>query len=77
MSQTKVVETNKTHILLSDSPTTQPLKMFAVYDVIWKNILEQSRLQMTVRRTRIAFWIPKAPNTHSRYVTLIVLPLQL
>ena len=32
---------------------------------------------MTVRRMRIAFWIPKAANTHSEYVILIVFLLLL
>jgi len=31
---------------------------------------------MTVWRMRIACWIPKAKNTHSEYVILIVFPLQ-
>ena len=31
---------------------------------------------MTMWRTRIASWIPKATNTHSEYAILIVLPLQ-
>jgi hypothetical protein len=30
----------------------------------------------TIRRMRIACWIPKATNTHSEYVILIVVPLQ-
>jgi hypothetical protein len=31
---------------------------------------------MTIRRMRIAYWIPKATNTHSEYVTFIAFPLQ-
>jgi len=31
---------------------------------------------MTIRCMRIAFWIPKSPNTHSEYVILIYFPLQ-
>ena len=31
---------------------------------------------MTVQRMRIAFWIPKAKNTHSEYVVFIASPLQ-
>jgi hypothetical protein len=30
---------------------------------------------MTIWRMRIACWIPKATNTHSEYVILLVLPL--
>ena len=31
---------------------------------------------MTIRRMRIACWIPKATNTQSEYVMLIAFPLQ-
>ena len=31
---------------------------------------------MTIWRMRIAYWIPKATNTHSQYVILIAFPLQ-
>ena len=30
----------------------------------WKNIVERGGPQMTTRHMRIAFWIPKATNTH-------------
>jgi hypothetical protein len=32
--------------------------------------------QLTPWRTRIACWIPKATNTHSKHVILIVFPLK-
>ena len=41
-----------------------------------KNIVEPYRPQMTIRRIRIACWIPKATNTYSEYVILIAFPLQ-
>jgi hypothetical protein len=43
---------------------------------MWKNIVERGRPQMTIWRMRIACGIPKATNTHSQYVILIVYPLQ-
>jgi len=43
---------------------------------MWKNIVERGRPQMTLRRMRIACWIPKATNTRSEYVILIAFPLQ-
>ena len=43
----------------------------AVYEKIWKNIVERGRLQMTIWRMRIACWIPKATETHSQYVIFI------
>ena len=48
----------------------------AVFEIMWKNILELSRPQMTIWRVRIACWITKATNTHSQYVILIAFPLQ-
>ena len=48
----------------------------AVYEIMWKNIVEPGRPQMTIWRMRIACWIPKAKNTHSDYVILIACPLQ-
>jgi hypothetical protein len=48
----------------------------AVYEIMWKNIVEPDRPQMTVWSMRIACWIPKAPNTHTEYVTLTPFPLQ-
>jgi hypothetical protein len=48
----------------------------AVYEIMWKNITQPDRPQMTIWRTRIACQITKATNTHSEYVILIALPLQ-
>jgi len=35
----------------------------AVYEMIWKNIVEPDRPQMIIWLKRIARWIPKATNT--------------
>jgi len=48
----------------------------AVYEIMWKNIVEQSRPQMTVWHMRIACWLTKGTHTHSDYVILIAFPLQ-
>ena len=48
----------------------------AVYEIMWKNIVEPDRPDMTVWRMRIACWMPKATNTHSEYVILIAFSLQ-
>ena len=37
---------------------------------MWKNIVGTGRPQTTIRRMRIACWLPKATNKHSEYVTL-------
>ena len=42
-----------------------------VYEIMWDNIVEPGRPQMTVWCKNFACWIPKATDTHSEYVTLI------
>jgi len=43
---------------------------------MWKNIVEQGRPQMTIRRVRFACWVPKATNTHTEYAICITFPQQ-
>jgi len=68
MLQTKVVEKVKTFYV-------QKLFFFeksAVYEIIWKNIVERGRPQMTIWRMPIARWIPKDTDTFPEYITLIL-----
>jgi len=37
----------------------------AVYEKMWKNIVETDTLPMTIWHMRIECWIHKATNTHS------------
>ena len=74
MFQTNILEKVKTHILYS-------ITFFfflnrAVYEIMWKNIVELGRPQTTIQRMRIACWITKVTNTHSEYVIFISFPLQ-
>jgi hypothetical protein len=48
----------------------------SIYERMWKNIWQPDRPQMTILRTRISCWTPKATNAHSECVTLIPFPLQ-
>jgi len=48
----------------------------AVYKIMWKYVEEPDRPQMTIWRIRSACWMPKAANTHSEYVILIVFLVQ-
>jgi len=48
----------------------------AVYEIMWKNIIEPGRPQMTIWRMRIACWITNGTDTHSEYVILIAFPRQ-
>jgi len=53
MLQTKFVEKIKTRILCSKHfPKNQ-----TVYEVKWKNMVQQDRPQMTIWRMRIACWM--------------------
>jgi len=66
MFQTNAVEKIETHILCSIVP---PPENRTVYEIMWKNIVEWGRPQMTIWRMRIACcWIPKATNTHAQVV---------
>jgi hypothetical protein len=69
----EVVEKIKTHIfvLLNFFPENR-----AIYEIMWKYIVEPDRPQMTIWRMRIACWIPKAADTHSEYVIPVAFPLQ-
>ena len=51
-------------------------KIRAVYEIMWKNIVESDRPQIRVWRMRIACWIPKATNALSEYLFCIAFPLQ-
>ena len=37
----------------------------AVYEIMWKNIVERGRTQMAIWRMRVACWIPKAKSIFS------------
>jgi hypothetical protein len=67
MFQTQVGEKIKTDFFFENR---------AVYQTMWKNIVERGRPHMTIWRMRIECWIPKATNTHSEYVIIIAFPQQ-
>jgi hypothetical protein len=73
MFQTNVVGKIKTHILCS---VIFFLEKCAIYETMWKNIVNPDRPQMTVWLRYIACWVTKAANTHSEYVILTAFPLQ-
>jgi hypothetical protein len=66
----KAVEKISPHHLCS---VTFFLEIRAVYQIMWKNVVERDRLQMTVWRMRIACRIAKATNTHSRIMYYLFL----
>ena len=68
----KIVEKIKTHCTFNNFFFSEN---FAVYDTIWKNIVESGTPQTIVWGTLIACWPPKATNTQAEYVILIAFPL--
>jgi hypothetical protein len=40
----------------------------ALNEIMWKNMVQPNRPQITIRRMRIACWITKATHTPSGYV---------
>ena len=74
MFQTRTVQEIRKNILWS--LTVFFPKIVAFFVIIWKNILERGRPQMTIWRMRIACWIPKATNTHPGFVIIFTFPLR-
>jgi hypothetical protein len=72
MFQTKVLEKVETHFMFK----TFIFENRALYDIMWKNIVDPGRPHITIWRMRIACWIPKVKNTLSEYAILIAFPLQ-
>jgi len=62
---TKVVEKLQTHILYSIIFFSEKR---VICEIMWKNIAERGRPQMTLWNMRIACWIPKATNSHTQVV---------
>ena len=52
-----------------------PPENCAVYEIMWKHVVESGRLQV-IRRMSIACWIPRATYTLSEYVIVITFTLQ-
>ena len=55
-------ENQNTHFVFSNFF----LENRAVYQIMWKNIVERGRPQTTIWHIRTACWLPKATNTHSK-----------
>jgi hypothetical protein len=53
-----------------------PLKNRVFFEMMWKNIVQPDKPQVTIWRMSIACWIPKATETIAEYVTNIAFPPQ-
>jgi hypothetical protein len=71
MFHTIFVQKIETHVLCSVFFFNR-----AVYEIIWKNDVEQGTPQVTTWHIHIACWIPKATNTHTSCVLIIAFPLR-
>ena len=73
MFQTKVTDKVNRDILYS----INFFKVGTVYVIMWKNIVEPDRPQVSVVWCMcFACWIPKVTDTHSEYVIFIAFPPQ-
>ena len=72
VSDKSCVENQNTHFVVN----SLFFENRAIYEIMWKNIVESDWPEMTVWRKRIACWMTKATNTHPEYVILIAFPLQ-
>jgi hypothetical protein len=66
--QTKTVEKNETRFMFSNFF----FENRAVYEIMWRKTVESDRPQAAIWRMRILCWIPKATNTLSEYVILLL-----
>jgi hypothetical protein len=60
MIPTEVIEEIKTHFVFSNFFF---LENRAVYEIMWKNIVQGGWPHVTIWRMRIACWITRATNT--------------
>jgi hypothetical protein len=71
--QIEVVKKIKTHIFYSVNFFS---KIMLFFEIMWKNLVELGRPQITKWCMCIVCWITKATNTLSEYVLLTAFPLQ-
>ena len=65
----KILGKIKTHIIYS---TAFFFENRTVYEIRWKNNVEQGKPQKTIWRMSVECWLPKATNTYTEYLILIV-----
>jgi len=58
VSHKSSTENQKTHVTFNNVSESH-----AVYEIMWKNMAELIRTQMTIRRMRTSRWEPKTTNT--------------
>ena len=63
-------ENQKTHFIFNNFFSENR----AVFEIMWKIVVEVERPQMKILCMRVTFSIPKATFTHSEYAVLIAFP---
>jgi hypothetical protein len=48
----------------------------AIYEIMWKEMVQPDRPQMAIRRKQLACWISEATDRHSEYEILIAFSRQ-
>jgi hypothetical protein len=69
VSDRSCTENQITHFVFSNTFSENR----AVYEIMWKNIVEWGRVQMAIWRMRTACCIAKATNTHSHNMQYLLL----
>ena len=64
-----VVEKIETHSL---SSVIFFIRKLAGYEIMWENMVQPDKPQMTVFGMHFPSWVRKATNTHSKYIIIIV-----
>jgi len=67
MFQTKILEKIKRHFLFNNILP----EYRTAYEIMWENMVERGRPQITIWRMGIACWLSKAIDTHSEYLIRI------
>ena len=67
--QTKVVQEIKKHILYSATIFFFFFENRAIYEIMWKNMVQRGRPQVTIWRMCIAYWKTKATHIHTNCTT--------
>jgi hypothetical protein len=70
MFQTKAVDNVRTNFMFSNVCFFRENR--AVYEIMWKYVVEPDRPQMTVWRMRVVFWMTMAADTHLSTATMVV-----
>ena len=73
MFQSKVVEKIKTHFFIYSNFFSENC---AIYEIMWKNMVEPDRPQMAIWHMCSACWISKGTDTHSEYEVLVAFQQQ-